>query len=79
LTVDGVPYAKTDCVGFLVDTQNRFDYKCLSDRFSIMASKLMKTLRSTEMKESKTQKKVHKVMSEFKDRTLHSGKRWTGG
>ena len=25
-------------------------------------------------KESKSQKKVHKVMSEFKDRTLHSGK-----
>ena len=25
-------------------------------------------------KESKSQKKVHKVMSEYKDRTLHSGK-----
>jgi len=44
LTVDGVPYAKTDCVGFLVDTQNRFDYKCLSDRFSIMASKLIEDI-----------------------------------
>ena len=25
-------------------------------------------------KETKSQKKVHKVMSEFKDKTLHSGK-----
>lgn len=25
-------------------------------------------------KETKSQKKIHKVMSEYKDRTLHSGK-----
>ena len=25
-------------------------------------------------KESKTQKKIHSVMSEYKDKTLHSGK-----
>ena len=25
-------------------------------------------------KETKSQKKIHKVMSEFKDKTLHSGK-----
>jgi len=31
-------------------------------------------MKKSSKKETKTQKKIHRVMSEYKDKTLHSGK-----
>jgi hypothetical protein len=43
-------------------------------RGSRTATNMMKKVRSWKMKITKSQKKVGKVMGEFKEGTLHSGK-----